>query len=83
MFDINSIKLVHWEAYDKPRWPEYIVKREIQGSTTWIEQHINRVVWINCNCELPLRHCRWVLNEDSAQYRFRYERDMLRFMLIC
>jgi hypothetical protein len=82
MFDLDSIRFKHWESDVKPRWPEYRVKRESQRASHWIEQHVQRILWIYCNCESPLRHCRWVLNEDHAQYRFRYERDMLRFMLI-
>lgn len=72
---------IHWYNNEKPGWYEYIVERKTPYAQRWAQQYCDIVEWIEENVDMPTRHARWIIHPEHAQFRFRYERNYLQFIL--
>jgi hypothetical protein len=80
MSDTDNID-VHWYTKERPGWHEYSIERTHNFSYDWLMYYEEIVKWIHFNIEMPERHARWIIHPEYAEFRFRYERDYLRFIL--
>lgn len=71
-----------WYNKINPGWHEYRISRLGFSSLADYVQKIDSMIdWIEQNVELYDRHTRWNFNSECMVFRFRYERDFLRFIL--
>ena len=70
-----------WDPGDHPGWYTYSITRNTPLFDSWILFHRTVVSWVNSNIECSYRHARWNIHENYSVFKFRYERDYLRFVL--
>jgi hypothetical protein len=71
----------NWYVNERQGWYEFnITKPDAASWDEYFELYMSVVEWIVTNIEMPFRHSRWIIQEQ-ATFRFRYERDYLRFIL--
>lgn len=71
----------HWYEYEKTGWYEFRVERHEYTVQDWTWKYNEIVRWIFANIDAPYKHARWIVNPEHAQFRFRYERNYLQFLL--
>lgn len=72
---------IHWYTSEKSGWYEYRIDRTHPTSFEWLNHYDAIVNWLLENIDMPYRHARWMLHPEHAQFRFRYERNYLQFIL--
>lgn len=77
----NDTYDIHWYTNERPGWYEFRIDREQEFSYDWMNHYESIVLWIQSNVEMPERHARWIIHPEHATFKFRYERDYLRFVL--
>lgn len=71
----------NWYSKEKSGWHEFTINRIDDNAYTWIKYYNNIVKWIEEQVDGAEKHSRWVINPEHAVFRFRYERDYLKFIL--
>lgn len=71
----------HWYKQEKAGWYEWTITRHHTDASAWINFYVGIVGWIYCHVDGYCKHARWILNPETAVFRFRYERDFLQFIL--
>lgn len=72
---------IYWSEKEKSGWHEYSIERKTPSAQYWIQHYHDIVDWILENIDMPYRHARWIIHPEHAQFRFRYERNYLQFVL--
>lgn len=74
----EEFELKHY-YWDHKKWHQYL----IPNSENYTVKQIDEVIeWINNNIDMPRKHARWRITQDSGlQVKFRYERDLIFFKL--
>jgi len=73
----SVLPLQHW-FYDKLKW--YTARVLISENFT-AKDYIEILDWVANNIQNPYRHCRWRIDTDYIEFKFRYEKDYLLFAL--
>lgn len=63
------------------KWPGYSMPRNRSDLDSWSLHYYGVLDWIWQNIEGPLKHSRWKIEDQSAIFLFRHERDLIKFML--
>lgn len=71
----------NWYKNEKEGWYRFEVPRSASDPDEWIDYYQTIVEWITTNVERSERHARWIIDPNRAVFKFRYERDYLRFIL--
>jgi len=75
-YNIESLK--NWEEC-KIGWYEYRIP--LQNSTHELKYIESIIDWVYNNIEKCERHARWAITNESFNFKFRYERDYMMFVL--
>ena len=71
----------NWYSSEKPGWHELTIRRQEPSFVEYQEWYSGIAGWIMKNVDGAWKHSRWKLEQDHAIFRFRYERDYIRFVL--
>lgn len=71
----------NWHPQSGVGW-YYFKTGELDDLDTLVDVYNVRVEWILENVDGAIKHARWYINPIGyTEFRFRYERDYLRFVL--
>lgn len=71
----------NWPEKEKPGWHEITFNSSKMTVVDYLTLYRNTVDWVMENVENPYRHVHWGFDATEAIFRFRHERDYLRFVL--
>ena len=71
----------NWYSGEKPGWHELIIPRPVSTLGEYLAWYNSVVDWIEANVDGASKHSRWKIDTGHAIFRFRHERDYLRFVL--
>lgn len=74
----NNIRWIWWN--EKTRWPTVSV--QLDGPlNVQLLKFKKMVTWVNDTIDNCNKHCEWNIETNIAYFRFRYQRDLMLFML--
>lgn len=63
-----------WD-YTNPGWFEFVIKRDDTTYTLFNDKYYEMIEWLYQHVDNCERHARWILQEDTINVKFRYQRD--------
>lgn len=76
-----SIYFKHWYD-DKQGWHQFSIPHTTYTNPDdLISRYKHILMWIHENIENCSRHARWTITTTEIIARFRYERDLIKFVL--
>jgi hypothetical protein len=73
--------LNNWPQKEKSGWHEIIFYLEDRTTLEYVLLRQETMDWILENIDAPHRHVHWLFSYYQLIFRFRHERDYLRFVL--
>lgn len=75
--------VVTWNPEDKQGWYQYIIQPDPeQDYNSFFNYYQSILTWLYDSVDGCERHARWsILDNYALQFRFRYERDLIKFVL--
>ena len=71
----------NWYSSEKSGWHELTIRRQEPSLVEYQEWYCGIADWIMNNVDGAWKHSRWKIEQDHVIFRFRYERDYIRFVL--